>query len=85
MQSALADPSTFASLHGVTAVQLGLIGDLNGDTRFTNADLQKLLDTLKSGGGSIGVPEPESFILMALTGIGLLAMNRSAAAAPHRQ
>jgi hypothetical protein len=33
---------------------------LDGDGKVTNADLQGLLNLLKSGGGSNAVPEPES-------------------------
>ena len=42
------------------------IGDFDGDTHFTNADMQGLLSLLGSGGGSVAVPEPGSLLLMAL-------------------
>ncbi len=44
-----------------------LIGDVNADGKFTNADLQSLIDLLKTGGGSIAaVPEPAALALGAL-------------------
>jgi hypothetical protein len=39
---------------------------VNGDHLFTNADLQALLNLLKSGGGSTSVPEPSALVLTAL-------------------
>jgi hypothetical protein len=43
------------------------IGDVNGDGKFNNADLQYLLTTLKNGGGSADpVPEPASWVLAFL-------------------
>jgi beta-glucanase (GH16 family) len=67
METALTDPSTFAAAHGVTTAQLALMGDLNADSKFNNADVQMLLSVLKSGGGSTDVvPEPSTFVLLAL-------------------
>jgi fibronectin-binding autotransporter adhesin len=54
----------------LTGSQLTLIGDINGDGNFTNADLQALLDLLKSGGGSSNqVPEPTSATLAAIAAL----------------
>jgi hypothetical protein len=61
---ALTDPVGYEVQYSVSATDLQIIGDVNGDTQFTNADLQSLLDYLKDGGGSIStVPEPASWIL----------------------
>jgi len=44
-----------------------LIADINGDGHINNADMQALLDLLKTGGGSADpVPEPASWILAAV-------------------
>ncbi len=57
------------------------MGDLNGDGKVTNADLQKSLLLLKNGqGSSSSVPEPASIALASLAGIALLAMGEIAAA-----
>ncbi len=53
---------------------VSLLGDINGDGQFNNADLQKLENVLKSGGGSTdAVPEPSTFILLAMA-FGALAL-----------
>jgi len=67
MESALTDPTDFATANGITTAQLSLIGDVNGDGKFNSADVQALLSELKSGGGSTSsVPEPSTFVLLAL-------------------
>jgi hypothetical protein len=44
-----------------------LLGDINGDAKFTNTDLQAFLNYRKSGGGSADpVPEPASWVLACL-------------------
>ncbi len=77
MEQALADTSAYEAAHNhLTDAQLLAIGDLNGDHSFTNADLQSLLNLLKSGGGSSNlVPEPSTFVL-AIGSIGLLFARR---------
>ncbi len=54
------------------------LGDVNGDGAFTNADVQALLDDLKSGGGSpAAVPEPSAICLLAIAAaISLLVVRR---------
>ena len=67
MMQALTNPQGYESTYGVSASDLQLIGDTSGDSTFTNADLQSLLDLLASGGGSINsVPEPGTFVLAVL-------------------
>jgi hypothetical protein len=67
MLAALADLSAYQTSKNLSGPQLVLLGDIDGDGAVTNADLQSLLDLLKSGGGSAAqVPEPPSIVLMAL-------------------
>src|SRR5262249_4376278 len=79
MLSALCDEPAFAAAHGLTIDQLALVGDLNGDGKFTNADIQQLLTTLGTqyaGSGALAsVPEPTSFTLLALCGLALGALE----------
>ena len=75
---ALTDPVGYETQYGVSAATLQIIGDVNGDTKFTNADLQYLLTTLKSGGGSAdSVPEPASLVLLGLGALAIAFRRRS--------
>jgi hypothetical protein len=59
MLQALVDLKTYQIDKGLSDSQLLTVGDLSGDGKLTNADLQPLLNLLKSGGGSVAsVPEP---------------------------
>ncbi len=72
METALTNESGYASSIGITTDYLSLLGDVNGDGKFTIADLQALLILLKNGGGSTAVPEPASFLLLTIGGVALL-------------
>jgi glucose/arabinose dehydrogenase len=73
---ALTNPVGYEAQYGVPPADLPIIGDVNGDTNFNNADLQYLLTTLKSGGGSNdSVPEPSTFVLVVLA-FGLMGFRR---------
>jgi hypothetical protein len=64
MLKALTDVPGFKSTRGLSDAALLGLGDLNGDNKFTNADIQPLLNALATGGGSIeAVPEPASLLL----------------------
>jgi hypothetical protein len=80
MLGALANPSGYQASHNtLTAAQLLLaIEDINGDGIFNNADLQYLLNTFKSRGGSAdSVPEPASFVLVGLGALAIAFRRRS--------
>ncbi len=67
MLSALTDLNAYRTEKGLTSEALVVLGDLNGDHTFTNADIQPLLDLIASGNGSApAVPEPSSIMLAAL-------------------
>jgi hypothetical protein len=69
MELALTNLSSYKATYapGILDSQLALIDDVNGDGKFTVADLQKLLINLKNGGGSADpVPEPSTFVLAVL-------------------
>jgi hypothetical protein len=77
MLSALADLSAYQNGSNsqnafLSNDNLLTLGDLNGDGTINNADLQYLLNLLKSGGGSTSVPEPASYLLLASGGLALL-------------
>jgi hypothetical protein len=78
MMQALTNLSTYQSSHGnISTAQVNLIGDLNGDGKFNNADLQALLNALESGGGSTDpVPEPSSLLLLAFGSFALAVRRR---------
>lgn len=67
MEHALASAANYQTSAGLTNPGLfSLVTDVNGDGHFDNADLQALLNLLRSGNSSIGVPEPASVILLTL-------------------
>jgi hypothetical protein len=55
---------------GVSKSELETVGDVDVDGKFTNADLQALLNLLKAGGGSTNpVPEPSTLVLAVLAAL----------------
>ena len=77
MMSAMTDVPSYESAKGFNASQMTKLGDVNNDGSFNNADLQYLLNTLKSGGGSAdSVPEPASLTIALLSLIVLIAARR---------
>src|SRR5262249_46284022 len=86
MLQALSNPTSYKSSHGLSAADFLAIGDVNGDLKVTNADLQAFLNLLKSGDGALqSVPEPGSLLLLSLGAAGLVCIrhrsgrNRNAA------
>jgi autotransporter-associated beta strand protein len=81
MMQALADSSDYEANHGdLTDAQLDLIGDINGDGVFNNADVQALILFLQSGGGSTAsVPEPSALVLLIMGATGCLLLQRGRA------
>lgn len=76
MMQALANEGSYADSFGVSSEYLSLLGDMNGDGLFTNADLQYLLNFLKDGNGAESVPEPASVVLLAVGGLIAFAAKR---------
>ena len=66
--AALTDTANYQTGHGLTdPTWFKKVADVNNDGSFNNADLQYLLNTIKSGGGSADpVPEPASGWLVTL-------------------
>jgi hypothetical protein len=76
MMKALTNESTYANSIGIGVDQLSAIADVNGDGKFTNADMQALINLLKTGGGSESVPEPASIVMLAVGGLALVGKNK---------
>ena len=81
MMQALTNPSNYKATYdpSLSDSQVTLLGEINGDSKFTNADLPAFLDLLKSGGGSSDpVPEPSTLAPGALgvLGFGFVARHK---------
>jgi hypothetical protein len=77
MMQALTDLNAYKTNYFLSDSNLTAIGDFDGDTHFTNADMQGLLTLLGSGGGSAAaVPEPATYLLMASGGLIFAAAGR---------
>ena len=65
MLNALTNLPGYESTGGLSNADLLAIGDLNGDGKVTNADLQGLISLLNGGGGTgaQAVPEPNAMWL----------------------
>ena len=77
--AALTDLTSYQAGLGVSNTELAQIGDLTGDGKVNNLDLQGLLTYLIQGHGSVAaVPEPGTISLLALGGaaIGFVAARR---------
>jgi hypothetical protein len=74
--TALTDLAKFKANNTLTDARLVAIGDLDGSGAFNNADIQALLNLLKSGGGSVvAVPEPAAVWLAGLGMLGLIVVR----------
>jgi hypothetical protein len=71
MFDCLSNVSLYESTHGMNDAYLDYIGDLNGDGKVNNADLQSLLFHLLSGKSFSPVPEPSAWELLVLGGLAL--------------
>ena len=76
MLKALSDPSAYEQSHQLSDGDFLTIADVNHDGKITNADIQPLLDLIATnGGGSLAaVPEPASWLLVTIGGLGLAGM-----------
>lgn len=69
LMMALSDLQKYQAAHNLTDDQTLALGDLDGDHKVTNLDLQGLIDTLanSAGGGALSaVPEPAGWPLAAI-------------------
>ncbi|HTQ37388.1 MAG TPA: dockerin type I domain-containing protein [Pirellulales bacterium] len=67
MITALNNLSAYEATTGLSAQQVTLIGDVNGDGKFNSADVQALEKFLAANHGTgIPAPEPASVVLLAL-------------------
>jgi len=79
LMAALADLNKYQSTNSLTNQQLVEIGDLTGDGRVTNTDIQGLMVLLANGGGGgslTAVPEPAALSLAVLGALGVLSLRR---------
>ena len=75
MLAALTNVNNYKTMNGLSDSNVLTIGDIDHSGSVTNADVQALLNVLKSGGGSVdAVSEPASIVLVAiaLPGLGVV-------------
>jgi hypothetical protein len=90
MELALTDPTAYQNTYfngnpNYTPSDRALLGDVNGDGAFSNADLQALITEVLAGGDDVSaVPEPASLVLLGLAASALLWVARGKFAAPFR-
>ena len=79
MLTALTDINAYKAAHPtLDTFEASDILDVDQDGIVSNADLQGLLTTLKSGGGSVAaVPEPPGIVLLATGGLLCLVVQRA--------
>jgi hypothetical protein len=65
MMNALTNLNGYETTNHLTNFDLMAFGDINSDGKFNNADLQALLNLFKTGQYAL-VPEPSSFVLLAI-------------------
>ncbi len=77
MLLALTDLGGYQSTKGLSASQLLLVADVNGDGLVNNADVQAMLNNLLSGGGSVDpVPEPGAAVLFWLGALAFVTLKQ---------
>ncbi len=70
MEYALDNESAYKQDYNIDASNFKKVADVNGDGVVNNADLQSLLNLLKSGGSSNHpVPEPSTLVLVVLAAL----------------
>ncbi len=80
MLTALTDLNAFKNEWGLDNTDLATLGDFNGDGLVTNKDIQPELDLVASlaGAGAVSsVPEPSSWLLLALATPALIRRRKA--------
>jgi hypothetical protein len=79
MLAEMSSPQTYMAAHNLSSSDVVAMGDLDGDGKVTNCDLQGLITMLANGGGSTllaVVPEPSAIYLLAAGAIPILHVRR---------